>query len=236
MIYITGIGPGNKDEITPRAFHALEKCDFILGYKKYIDLIQKFFPEKNFISFSMRQERKRCEEALKLSVENKTVGLISSGDPGIYGMAGLMLEISNDKTEIEIIPGITAASSAAAILGAPLMNDFAVISLSDLMTPWNLIEKRLISASNGDFIICIYNPSSKNRPEHFKKACEILLKYKSPETPSGFVRNAGRNQESHGIMTLNEIKNLELDMFCTVIIGNSFSRIKNGKLITLRGY
>ena len=167
----------------------------------------------------------------------KNVALISSGDSGVYGMAGLMLEVAaGSGEEIKIIPGITAANSCAAILGAPLMNDYVTISLSDLMTTWETIERRLVGACAGDFVICLYNPASRHRPEHFKSACEIILKHRPPETPAGYVRNAGREGEAHEVMTLGEIMNCEVDMLCTIIIGNSQTYILDGKISTSRGY
>ena len=239
MIYVIGIGAGKIDGMTSEAFETLKKCDVIVGYKKYVDLIKEYFPEKILMTTGMKQEIDRCEWALKFATEyKKTVALISSGDSGVYGMAGLMLEVAkNSNEEIKIIPGITAANSAASILGAPLMNDYVVISLSDLLTDWEVIEKRLKAACEGDFVICIYNPASNHRPLNFKKACEILLKYKSPETICGYVKNIGRDGQEFEIMTLKKIKDCEkIDMLCTVIIGNSQSYILNGKFITSRGY
>ena len=240
MIYVIGIGPGGIDGITIEALEALKKCDVISGYKVYVDLVKKFLPKKIFASYPMRTEVERCKDALVYSQElKKNVALISSGDSGVYGMAGLMLEVANNSGEkIEIIPGVTAANSAAAILGAPLMNDYVNISLSDLMTSWEIISKRLKSACEGDFVICVYNPASRKRPENFKKACEILLEYKSPDTPCGYVRNIKRDEQDAQIMTLAEIKNCKaVDMFTTVIIGNSQTYIsEDKKLITSRGY
>lgn len=239
MIYVIGIGPGSEDMVTPQALEALKSCEIIAGYKNYIDLVKKFLPGKNFLSFPMKSEVLRCQEVLKISRElNKDIALISSGDSGVYGMAGLMLEIaSGSGVDVKIIPGITAANSCAAILGAPLMNDYVNISLSDLLTPWEVIKKRLIKACEGDFVICLYNPASHHRPENFIKACKIMLEYKSPETPSGFVKNINREGEISQVMTLKEIQECDLiDMSCTVIIGNSQSYILDGKIITSRGY
>ena len=239
MIYVIGIGSGNPKGMTAEAFEILQKCDAVVGYTKYIDLVRDYIPPKILFSTGMTQEIERCKFALKLSREfHKTVAVISSGDSGVYGMAGLMLEISSGTDEeIKIIPGITAANSAASILGAPLMNDYVVLSLSDLLTEWEIIEKRLKASCEGDFVICIYNPASKGRPYNFQRACEILLKYKSPKTPSGYVRNIGREGEEFEIMTLEEIKDCKkIDMLCTVIIGNSRSCILDGKIITPRGY
>lgn len=239
MIYVVGIGSGKIDGMTSEAFEILKNCDVIVGYKKYVDLVKDYFPPKILMTTGMKQEIDRCEWALKFSAEyKKNVALISSGDAGVYGMAGLMLEIAKGSNEeIKIIPGVTAANSAASILGAPLMNDYVVISLSDLLTQWEIIEKRLKAACEGDFVVCIYNPASNHRPDNFKKACDIMLKYKSPETPCGYVRNIGREGEEFEIMTLKKIKSCKkIDMLCTVIIGNSQSYVHEGKLITSRGY
>ncbi len=237
VIYVVGLGPGGAGEITPRALAALEKCDLIVGYKAYVELARPLFDkEKEFVVSAMKQERDRCEEALRLSLSGRTVGLISSGDPGIYGMAGIMLEVARGRTEVEIIPGITAASSSAAILGAPLGCDFAVISLSDLLTPWKVIEGRLRAAALADFVICIYNPASHGRPEHLSRAADILMEILPAERPAGWVRSAGRKGESCRVTTLGELKNQKIDMFCTVIIGSSATYVIDGRLVTPRGY
>ena len=238
MIYVIGIGSGGHEDITPKAVDVLMSCDVIIGYARYIDMIRDLLPGKKFLCYAMRQERERCIDALKFSRDGSVVALVSGGDPGIYGMAGLMLEVAAGSGEdVRIIPGITAANVCAAVLGAPLMNDYASISLSDLMTPWDIIADRLKYACLGDFVICIYNPASNHRPEHFKRACEIMLKYRSPDTPAGYVRNGGREGETCGIMTLGEIMNCGIiDMSCTVIVGNSKSYILDGKIITPRGY
>ena len=239
MIYVVGIGPGGIDEITPRAMETIRKCDVIVGYTKYVELLDAQTRDKIRYTSGMTQERDRCEMALMLATKfEKTVAVISSGDAGVYGMAGLMMEVAQGSgQEIQIIPGITAANSCAAILGAPLMNDYVTISLSDILTDWKTIEKRLIAACDGDFVICIYNPASKHRPDHFKRACEILLNHgKSPDTPAGYVRNIGREGQTHEIMTLREIMTHKIDMLCAIIIGNSQSYIIDGKIITPRGY
>ena len=237
MIYVVGLGPGGPEQITPRALSALEKCDLIVGYKAYIELVRPLFEGRTeLVASPMTKERARCLEALELSLSGRTVGLISSGDPGIYGMAGIMLEVAGDRTEVEIIPGITAAASSASILGAPLMHDFAVISLSDLLTPWELIEKRLRAAAEADFVICVYNPASRGRPGHLARAAEILMERLPQDRAAGWVRNAGRDGESFGLTTLAGLKEAPIDMFCTVIIGNSATRVIDGRLITPRGY
>lgn len=238
MIYVVGIGPGGLDEITPRAMEAMKSCDVIAGYTRYVELVKDFFPDKDFLTSGMRSELERCTAALKAAESGKTVALISSGDAGVYGMAGLMLEVAEGSgQEVKIIPGITAANSCAAVLGAPLMNDYVTVSLSDILTGWDTIEKRLVAACEGDFVICIYNPASHHRPDHFRRACGILLNHgKSPDTPAGYVRNIGRTGQEYEIMTLGEIMSRKIDMFCTIIIGNSQSYIIDGKIITPRGY
>jgi len=237
MIYVVGLGPGGGDQITGRAVAALAKCDVIFGYKTYIELLRPIYSGRaDLVSYPMRGEAERCREALRMSLNGKTVGLVSSGDPGVYGMAGIMLEIANGGTYVEIIPGMTAASAAAAVLGAPLAHDFAVISLSDLLTPWPAIEKRLEAASAADFIICLYNPASAGRPDNLRKAAEIIMRNRDGENPAGWVRNAGRNDESLGVTTLAKIIDEPIDMLCTVIIGNSSTKLIAGRMVTPRGY
>ena len=236
MLYIVGIGPGDREGMTISAENTLKNSDIIIGYKKYVELVSVFFPDKEFISNGMKQEKERVELALK-EAENKTVSLVCSGDPELYGMAGLAYELSvNYHTEIEVIPGVTAALSGGALLGSPLTHDFAVISLSDLLTPADKIIKRLEYASMADLIIVLYNPSSKNRPDHLKNACEIMLRFKSGNTVCGTVKNIGRLGEETRILTLSELKNTPVDMFTTVFIGNSETKIINNKMVTPRGY
>jgi precorrin-3B C17-methyltransferase len=238
-IYVIGIGPGSIDEMTLRAKNAIENSDVIIGYSTYIELIQEFFPEKNFIASGMTREVERCNIVLEKAKEGLNVALISSGDSGIYGMAGIMLEVAGlceKDIDIEIIPGITSAVTAAAILGAPLTHDFAVISLSDLLTPWDLICRRLECAAAGDFVICLYNPKSKNRSEYIGIAQEIILRYRNKNTPVGIVKNAGRKAESKVVTTLECMSDNDIDMFTVVIIGNSATYVENGKIITPRGY
>ncbi|MHB1347297.1 MAG: precorrin-3B C(17)-methyltransferase [Candidatus Humimicrobiaceae bacterium] len=238
-IYVIGIGPGCIDEMTFRAKKALDECDLIIGYSKYIELLRGHFPEIKLISSGMRKEIQRCEFALKKASEGEKVAVVSSGDPGIYGMAGLMLEIADKtgfKAKIKIIPGITAASAAAAILGAPIMNDFAAISLSDLLTSPNIIFKRVRLAAEADFVICFYNPKSLNRTEQIGIAMDIILKYRCGQTPVGIVRNAGRKKQGYIITTLNDMPGRNIDMSSLVIVGNSKSYVKNKRIITPRGY
>lgn len=237
-IFVVGLGPSGIEQMTKRAVDALNSCDVIAGYHVYINLIKDDFPTKAFLSTGMRKEVERCKLTLEEALKGQTVAIISSGDAGVYGMAGIMYQIAADypEIEIEVIPGITAACSGGAILGAPLTCDFCAISLSDLLTPWEKIEKRLEYAAKGDFCICLYNPSSIKRHNYLQRACDIMLKNQSGEVPAGIVRNIGREGESYQITTLKNLPNIELDMFSTVIIGNRQTQIINGKMITTRGY
>jgi len=238
-IYVVGMGPGGPLDMTPRARKAIEEADLVVGYNTYINLIQDYFPGKQFIRSGMTREVERCRLVLEKALEGYNVALVSSGDSGIYGMAGIMLEVVNKSgsaVDVEVIPGITAASTAAAVLGAPLMHDFAVISLSDLMTPWELICKRIECAAQGDFVICLYNPKSKNRSDYINIAREIILKYRDLKTPVGIVRNAGRPEQASVITTLGDMLDNEIDMFTVVLIGNSQTYTENGRMITPRGY
>ncbi len=238
-INVVGIGPGDEEHLTFKSKSILENSDVIIGYTAYIDLIKDIIKGKKVISTQMKGEVERCQMAFKEALDGKNVSIISSGDPGIYGMASLIYELSEKYPEIEInvIPGITAASSVASILGSPLSNDFAVISLSDLLTPWETIEKRLEACCIGDFAVCIYNPSSIKRGNYLKKACSIFLKYRPKETCCGYVRNALReNKDDYKICSLIELESEKVDMFTTVIIGNSCTKVINNKLVTLRGY
>lgn len=238
-IYIIGIGPGDKQNMSLRAINAIKKSNIIIGYKNYINLLGDLIKNKKVISSGMREEISRCQITLKLASSGKNVSLISSGDPGIYGMAGIMLEIakkSDNKIDIEIIPGITSASTSSAILGSPINNDFAVISLSNLLTPWNIIEKRIKYAAKSDFVICIYNPKSKERDWQIEKVKKILLKYRKKETPVGIVNNAQRNNQHSVITNLKNMLGHKIDMNTTIIIGNSKTFIDNNFMITPRGY
>ena len=247
-LQIIGIGPGNFEMMTHQCVKALENCDCIIGYDVYINLVKEHFPGKEFKSTPMRKEEERCRLALEEALSGKDVCMICSGDSGVYGMSGLIYEIAaehqkafpDEKVQISVIPGITAALSGSAILGAPLIHDFAVISLSDLMTPWEKIEARLELASKADFCIVIYNPMSHKRKDYLFKACQILSKNLSESTPCGYARNIGREGEESKVLTLKELASAELDMFSTVFVGNSQTKIVeiNGdkKLVTPRGY
>ena len=234
-LYVVGIGPGGYEQMTIRAAKVLEKCDIIVGYTVYVDLIADHFAGKEMLTTPMRQEEKRCRMAFKEVMKGKDTAMICSGDAGVYGMSGLIYEISRDYPgiEIEIVSGVTAALSGGAVLGAPLMHDFAVISLSDLMTPWELIQKRLAAAASADMAICLYNPSSKKRKDYLNKACQIVMLY---ATVCGIVRQIGRDGEFFEVMTLQELSNYEADMFTTVFIGNSTTKVINGRMVTPRGY
>ena len=237
MIYVVGLGPGDIKNMTQRSLGVLESCEIIIGYDTYIDLIGEKFGDKKLITSPMRDEVARCRKALALAKEGKDVALVSSGDSGIYGMAGVLLEVCGDEDiQVEIIPGITAASSGAAVLGAPLMHDFAVISLSDLLTPWSLIEERLHAAGNADFVVVLYNPGSHKRVDYLHRACSILQQYRPASTPAGWVRQIGRVGEEAQVLTLEEMAHEKVDMLTTVFVGNASSRIINGKIVTPRGY
>jgi len=237
-IYIIGMGPGKEEMMTGEAIQALDNSDVIIGYTVYVKLLGERFEGKEMLTTPMRQETERCRLCFEEAAKGKQVALICSGDAGIYGLASLMYEIGKDypETELIVIPGITAANSGAAVLGAPLNHDFCVISLSDLLTPWEKIEKRLIAAAEGDFAIAIYNPSSHKRKDYLMRACDILLRVIEEERPCGFVENIGREGTRAVTCTLRELRETQVNMFTTVFIGNSGSELVNGKLITKRGY
>lgn len=237
-LYVVGFGCGSREGMTLEAQTAVEKSGLIVGYTVYTELLQQFFPEKEYYCTAMRQEKERVRYALSEAAKGRTVSLICSGDSSVYGMAGLAYELSAQFPEVEIesIAGVTAALSGGAVLGAPLTHDFAVISLSDLLTPMDKILHRLKCAAEGDFTIALYNPSSKKRVDYLEKACEIMLCYKSPETVCGYVKNIGREGQESCVLTLAELKNTQVDMFTTVFIGNSETKIIGGKMVTPRGY
>ena len=239
-LYVVGLGPGEDSQITNKALAALENSDLIVGYGVYIDLIKHLIPNKETLTTPMKKEVDRCKMAVEAAISGKNVAMVSSGDAGIYGMAGLIYEVlaeyCTNEVDVEVIPGITAAASAAAILGAPLMQDFAVISLSDLLTRWEDIEKRIRLAAQAGFVICIYNPTSKKRWDYLRKACELAMESIDKSTSCGFVRNIGREGQRQELLTLEELATAKVDMFTTVIIGNKNTKIVNGKLVTSRGY
>lgn len=238
-IYVIGIGPGGSQYMTPQAKQLILDSDVVVGYTVYVDLVKDLCEGKIVRDTAMKKEVDRCKIALEYAIKGKKVAFVCSGDAGVYGMAGVMSEVAAERPDVEIItiPGITAACSGAAVLGAPLIHDFAVISLSDLLTPWEKIEKRINMASDADFVICMYNPKSKKRRDYIDKAADIISKYKGWDIPCGYVKNIGREGEESVICTLKDLKeNDDIDMFTTVFVGNTNTKVINGKLVTPRGY
>lgn len=237
-IYIVGMGPGREEMMTGEALCALVQADVIVGYTTYLQLLGDRFRGKELISTPMRQEEERCRICFEEAEKGKTTALLCSGDAGIYGMASLMLTIGKEypQTELFVIAGVTAACSGAAVLGAPLGHDFCTVSLSDLLTPWETIERRLRAAAEGDFVIVLYNPSSHNRKEYLKRACDILLSSVEGKRVCGYVENIGRDGTRAEICTLKELRDREVNMATTVFIGNSESEVINGRFVTKRGY
>lgn len=236
-IYVVGIGPGRWEEMTIEAARILEESDCIVGYTVYVDLLRNHLPEKEYFTTPMRQEVERCRFVLEMGKQGKQVAMVCSGDPELYGMAGLLFELDEkQEVEIQVIPGVTAAFSGGARLGSPLTHDSCMISLSDLLTPWETIALRLKKAAEADFVICLYNPSSKKRKDYLKRACEILLEEKSEDTICGIVRQIGREGESIQVLSLRELKEEEVDMFSTVFIGNRETKKIGNSMVTPRGY
>ena len=238
VLYVVGLGPGGSRWMTWEARAALEQAEVLCGYTVYLDLIRGEFPDKEYFSTPMTQEIERCRAALERARSGRTTALVCSGDAGVYGMAGPVLELAPQfpEVEIQVAPGVTAALAGAAVLGAPLMHDFAVLSLSDLLTPWEVIRRRLELAAQGDFVLCLYNPSSRRRRDHLRMACDIVLAHRGPETVCGWVRNAGRAQEEHQVLTLGELQEAQVDMFTTVFIGSAATRRIGDRMVTPRGY
>ena len=237
-LFVVGLGPGDRSCMTGEALAALKEAEVLCGYTGYLEQIAALYPGKERFSTPMKQEMERCRHALELAQSGKTVALVCSGDAGVYGMASPVLELlpAYDHVEIEIVAGVTAALSGAALLGAPLGHDFCVISLSDLLTPWEMIEKRLQSAAEGDFALVIYNPSSRKRAGHLQRACDILLRTRSASTPCGIVRNIGRPGQEKHLLTLGELQYAETDMFTTVFVGSGMTKRVGDYLVTPRGY
>lgn len=236
---VIGLGPGGGEDLTNRARKALDQADLLVGYGAYIDLIREDYPQKEVLITGMRREVERCQRAVEACESGREVAMVCSGDSGVYGMAGLIYELCQDKPEIQIqvIPGITAALGGAALLGAPLTHDFAVISLSDLLTPWEKIVQRLEGAALADFVICLYNPRSKARSDYLDRACHHLLLHKSGDTVCGYVKNIGRPGEETHFTTLEQLVGCQaVDMFTTVFIGSSQTKLIQGKMVTPRGY
>ena len=240
-ITAVGLGPGGPEDMTPRALKAIQEAEVIAGYTPYIKLIEPLVGDREIIGTGMMQEVDRCRLAVASAAAGKNTIIVSSGDSGVYGMAGLILELleqydADQRPEVEIVAGLSAVNAAAAILGAPLMHDFAVISLSDRLTPWELIKKRAAYAAQGDFVIALYNPKSKSRIKNIDEIHNILLQYKDPETPVGIVKNASRPEQQKILSNLRDFTSEDIDMFSLVIIGNSKTYIKDGWMVTPRGY
>lgn len=240
-ITVIGLGPGSLEDMTPRARKAIEDAQVVAGYNTYIKLIESILEGKEVIGTGMMQEIDRCRMAVETAVGGRDTVVVSSGDSGIYGMAGLVLELvlqypAEKRPEFDVIAGVSAVNAAAAVLGAPLMHDFAVISLSDLLTPWETIRKRVQMAAEGDFVLALYNPKSKKRVRNIEEVREILLRYKSPETPVGIVTSASRDAQKKVLSTLQDFTKEEITMFSLVVIGNSKTYVKEGYMITPRGY
>lgn len=238
-LYVVGIGPGDYDNMTIRAGKVLEQSDLIIGYHVYVDLVKQWYPDKEYLTTPMTREAQRCRMALDEAAKGKNVALVCSGDSGIYGMAALVYELRGEDTEpqVEIVPGLTAACSGSALLGAPLTHDFAVISLSDRLTPWEKIERRLTAAAEADLSIVLYNPASHGRPDHLRRACGILRRVLPGDRLCAVARNIGREGQGKKLYTLEELENSrDVDMFCTVFIGNAMTREIGGNLVTPRGY
>ena len=239
MIYVIGIGPGCRVLMTQEAISAMEDAEVIVGYKTYIKLVEDFIKDKEVVQNGMRKEVDRCQDAIDIAKTGKKVAVISSGDAGIYGMAGLILELITKQEldiPVKVVPGVTASIGAAAVLGAPIMHDFCHISLSDLLTPWEVIEKRLRLAAEADFVICLYNPRSKGRSEHLANAFKIMGEFKDGSTPVGIVKDVGREDQEKFICTFDTMDFERVDMTTMVIIGNKSTYIHDDLMITPRGY
>ncbi len=235
---VVGIGPGNYENMTFAADLALQQCQVIVGYHVYVDLVRERYPDKEFLTTPMTRETERCRMALEEARRGKDVAMICSGDSGIYGMAALLYELRGEsgEPEIRVIPGLTSACSGAALLGAPLTHDFAVISLSDRLTPWEKICRRLRAAAEADLSIALYNPASRGRPDHLRRACDVLLEILPADRCCAVARNIGREGEERRYYTLGQLRDAEVDMFCTVFIGNEMTRMIGGRMVTPRGY
>lgn len=236
-ITVVGIGPGHLAGMTGEAVSALAACDTVVGYTAYVALVQPHFQDKRYVQTGMRGEEDRCRQAVAEAAAGHEVCVVCSGDAGVYGLAGLTLTLAQaEGIPVRIVPGVTAASSGAALLGAPLVHDFACISLSDLLTPWEAIARRLDAAALADFVLCLYNPMSHKRRDHLARACDIVMRHRPPETPCGLAQSIGRPGEAAQTLALGALRDATVDMFTTVFIGNSQTRVEGGKLITPRGY
>ena len=238
-VFVVGLGPGDPQFLTAQAQSALQKAEVLCGYTVYLNLVRPYYPEKEYYATGMTKELDRCRWALETAQSGKTVALICSGDAGVYGMASPLLELAErfPDVAVEVVPGLTAALSGGAVLGAPLAHDFCVLSLSDRLTPWAVIQRRLAAAAMGDFCIALYNPSSKGRPGYLEKAVRILLEQgKPPQTVCGLVRNIGREGQTHRVLTLAQLEHTPVDMFTTVFNGNAETKQLSGRMVTPRGY
>ena len=239
IVYVVGLGPGDPQFLTAQAQSALEEAEVLCGYPVYLDLVRPYYPEKEYYATGMTKELDRCRWALETAHSGRTVALVCSGDAGVYGMASPLLELAEGCPDVtvEVVPGLPAALRGGAVLGAPLAHDFCVLSLSDRLTPWEVIEKRLAAAAMGDFCMAVYNPSSKGRPDYLARAVRILLQNgKAPDTVCGLVRNIGREGQSAQVLTLAQLEQMPVDMFTTVYIGNRNTRVLQGRMVTPRGY
>lgn len=255
QLSVVGLGPGSRDLMAPRAVLAIEECDVVIGYRGYIEQIRDLVAGKEVHESELTHEIERATLAVRSALAGRSVCIISSGDAGIYGMAGLVLDILHAQLEeqdfgeasvaerdnvseplVEVVPGISALNAAAALLGAPLMHDFAVISLSDLLTPWEVIARRLSAAAAADFVVVLYNPSSKRRTWQLGEAQRLLLESRLETTSVGLVRNAYRSGQKVWLTTLGQLHNEVVDMFTTVVVGNSCTRVQQGRMVTPRGY
>lgn len=237
-VFVVGLGPGNAEDMTNRAIAAIRRADVLCGYDGYIQYALPFAPDTPVVATGMKQEVERCRQALAAAATGKTVAVVCSGDAGVYGMAGLIFQLAGEypPADIEIVPGVSAAMAGAAVLGAPLMHDFAVISLSDLLTPWETIARRLDAAASAGFVLCLYNPSSRKRHDYLEKACDMLLAHRSAATVCGWVRNIGREECASAVLPLGELRNFQADMFTTVFIGSDATMDCGGRMVTPRGY
>ena len=237
-VYVVGLGPGGEEFMTAQARAAMERADVLCGYTVYVDLVKHLYPGKETYVTPMTRELERCRWALETAAAGRTVAMVCSGDAGVYGMASPVLELAEDypDVDVEVIAGATAAQSGSAVLGAPLAHDFAVVSLSDLLTPWEVIERRLAAVASADFCICLYNPRSRKRADRLSRAAKIMLEWKAPDTLCGWVRNIGREGQQSGMCRLSELGELDADMFTTVFVGNAGTKRVGGRMVTPRGY
>ena len=241
MLFVVGIGPGGRPHMTGRALEVIAAAEVVVGYTLYIQMLGDLVEGKQVVSTGMTREVDRCAEAVRLALQGRDVAVVSTGDPGVYGMAGLVLELLAEadpegQVEVELVPGVSAVHAAASLLGAPLMTDFAVISLSDLLTPWETIQRRLDAAGAGDFVVALYNPRSRKRVAHLEEACTILARHRPGTTPAGIVRNALREGQQVELTTLDEVPSREVDMMSVVVVGNASTRLLQSRLVTPRGY